>query len=98
RAARIGRDRIFPERLDQRLDRAAVHGNHFVADDEGKLRLRQTRAVDGVDQDLAVIDVERQRQRGAERRREGDEVVRVVERRDVFDQGFLEVEIVGVGD
>ena len=46
------------------LHRLAVERDQFVADAEGKLRDRQQRAVDGVDQHLAVVDVDGHRQRG----------------------------------
>ena len=65
---------------------------------KGNCATGSTRAVDRVDQHLAVVDVDGHPQRRAERRRKRDVVVGVVERGDVFDQGFLKVEIVGMVD
>ena len=80
------------------LNWPSVERYQFVADDERKLRHRQGRAINRVDQHLAVVNVDAHRQRRAERCRKCDGVVGIVQRRDVFDQSFLKVEIVRVLD
>lgn len=78
------------------MNRTPVDRDELVTDIERILGQRQYGSIDALDQHFAVVDVDAEGKRRAERRGKRDVVVRVVERRDVLDQRLLEVQIVGV--
>jgi hypothetical protein len=93
-APRICGDRVLSEIRDERLDRTAVNRDELVPTPGA----REHQRAEGLDEHFPVVDVNGHRERRAERRRERDEVVRIVQRRDVLNERFLEIQVVGVMD
>jgi hypothetical protein len=92
-ASLVREDEILAQRRDRVPDRAAIKRDQLVSDAKRELRCRQERSVDGIDEHLAVVDIERQWQRHREVARKRNERVSVVQRRHVVDQRLLKIEI-----
>ena len=87
---------INREVLQQQVDVAAINREQLVADCKGIVFDGQYGAVDGIDQQDAVVYVCREPQAGNEIRRQGETVVGVVQAVDIGHADFVEVQV-GLG-
>jgi hypothetical protein len=71
-----------------------IHGDQFVADLKRVIADRQDRAIDRIDQDGVVVEIDRHAQVGREAGRHRERGVRVMERGHVFRLNLKELQVV----
>ena len=96
--AGIGGNFVLEQAVEDFLGVLAVDGDQFVADQEGELGGGDAGAIDRVDQEFAIVNIDYEVELRVKVRRQLIVVVGIVEAGDVGDHNFVKVEVVLCGN